>query len=54
MGMVDYKFQGYLEGLDLRIMVINKLAQRPNQVPDNFRINRVDVWNINVMMDFRF
>lgn len=53
-GLIDYKFSGYLEGLDLKFLVAHKAAQTPNEVPDNFRINRVDLWNFNVILDYRF
>ncbi len=54
LGMVDYKFSGYLEGLDLRFLVVNKTAQNPDLVPAQFRINRVDLWHFNVILDYRF
>ncbi len=53
-GELDYEFDGFLQGMDLRFMVVNKTAQRPNQVPDRYRINRVDMWNFNLIMDYRF
>lgn len=51
---MDYKFQGYLEGLDIRLFVVNKIAQNPQEVEDYYRINRVDLWNFNVVLDYRF
>lgn len=53
-GLIDYRFKGYLEGLDLKFLVAHKAAQDPSLVPDEFRINRVDLWNFNVIIDFRF
>lgn len=50
----DYKFKGYLKGLEARVFVANKTAQNPDDVPDQFRINRVDLWNMNVVVDYRF
>ena len=51
---LDYQFKGYLEGLDLRFILVHKLAQKPDEVPDEFRINRVDMWNYNLILDYRF
>ena len=53
-GLIDYKFSGYLEGLDIKFLVAHKAAQHPSEVPDNFRINRVDLWNFNLILDYRF
>jgi hypothetical protein len=53
-GLVDYRFKGYLEGLDIKFLVAHKAAQNPNEIPDNFRINRVDLWNFNFIVDYRF
>jgi hypothetical protein len=53
-GSLDYAFSGYLEGMDLKLLVVNKTARHPGEVPDRFRINRVDLWNLNLIMDFRF
>jgi hypothetical protein len=53
-GLVDYRFKGYLEGLDLKLLVAYKAAQNPGDVPDDYRINRVDLWNFNFIIDFRF
>lgn len=50
----DYKFKGYLEGLDIRVFAANKTSQNPDMVADNFRINRVDLWNFNLVVDYRF
>jgi hypothetical protein len=53
-GELDYKFKGYLKGMDLKLMLVNKTAKNPQAVPEQFRINRVDMWNVNVIMDYRF
>lgn len=53
-GMVDYKFKGYLEGLDIKLLVAQKTAKNPAEIPDQFRINRVDLWNFNFIVDYRF
>lgn len=53
-GTLDYKFQGFFEGLDIKLLVAQKTAANPSQVPDKFRINRVDLWNFNLIIDYRF
>jgi hypothetical protein len=51
---IDYGFTGYLEGLHIKGLVVHKAAQNPAFVPDNFRLNRVDLWNLNLVIDFYF
>jgi hypothetical protein len=53
-GELDYRFDGYLKGLDMRFLLVNKTAKNPQEVPDRFRINRVDMWNVNLVLDYRF
>lgn len=53
-GIVDYSFSGYFEGMDLRFIAVNKTAQNPGAVPDVFRINRVDLWHFNVVLNYRY
>ena len=53
-GELDHSFKDYLEGLELRLLLVNKIAQNPIAVPDQFRINRVDMWNINLIVDYKF
>lgn len=53
MGIIDYKFSGYFEGLDLYFMAVNKTSADSN-VPDRFRLNRVDMWHFNLVLDYRF
>lgn len=53
-GLFDYKFKGYLDGFDLKFLVVQKSAQHADEVADNFRINRVDLWNFNLILDYRF
>ncbi|MCS6904128.1 MAG: OprD family outer membrane porin [Bacteroidia bacterium] len=50
----QYKFTSYLEGLNIRFLIVNKTAQKPKEIPDNFRINRVDMWHINLILDYLF
>jgi hypothetical protein len=53
-GGVTYNFHGWAEGIGLRILAVHKMAQRPNQITDDFRINRVDLWNLNVIFNYTF
>lgn len=51
---VRYHFGGVLEGLDLTLLAVHKIAQRPDEVPDKFRLNRVEMWNLNAILNFHF
>ncbi|EON76265.1 hypothetical protein ADIS_3393 [Lunatimonas lonarensis] len=53
-GSLDHRLDGYLEGLNIKVLVVNKAAKNPDEIPDQNRINRVDMWNFNVVMDYRF
>ncbi|WP_373493235.1 hypothetical protein [Aquiflexum sp.] len=53
-GILDYKFDDYLKGLNMQLLVINKTAQNSTLLPEKLKINRVDMWNLNLVMDYRF
>ena len=53
-GAVDYTFDRYLEGMKLKFLLVNKTGKNPNEVPDINRINRVDLWNLNIVVDYKF
>jgi len=53
-GLFDYKFKGYLEGFDFKVLITHKSAHHPSDVEDQYRINRVDLWNFNLILDYRF
>jgi hypothetical protein len=53
-GLIDFLPSGELEGLELKVQVVNKTAMQSAPVPDEYRINRVDMWNFSVIMDYRF
>jgi hypothetical protein len=53
-GMLDFKFKEFLEGLNFQLLVINKKSKNGDSLPDQLRINRVDMWNLNLVMDYRF
>jgi hypothetical protein len=50
----QYTFKGYLKGLDAKALVLNKTAIYPEEVPDKLRINRVDLWHFDLVMNYRF
>lgn len=52
-GELSYKFSDYLDGLNLRLLVVNKTAKDKN-IPNQFRINRVDMWHFNLVLDYLF
>jgi hypothetical protein len=54
LGQLRYKFEGYLEGLNLRLLIVNKTSQKTKEVSESFRINRVDLWHINFIVDYFF
>ncbi len=51
---VGHKLAGNLEGLEIRFLLVNKTSKNRGEVSDQFRINRVDLWNANLIMDYRF
>ncbi len=53
-GAVDYRFSGYLEGMDLKLLLVNKSAKNKDSVLDGNRINRVDLINMNLIIDYKF
>ncbi|PSL03767.1 outer membrane OprD family porin [Cecembia rubra] len=53
-GMLDYRFKDYFEGINLSLLVVNKAPQNREMMTDRLRINRVEMWNINLVMDYRF
>ena len=53
-GSMDYRFKDYFEGINLSLLVVNKAPQKREMMTDRLRINRVEMWNINLVMDYRF
>lgn len=51
---LDFPLKGYLEGMDVKFLLVNKTATAPERVAEASRINRVDLWNLNVILDYRF
>lgn len=53
-GDFDYKFKGYLEGLDVRCAIIYKKEVDIGSMSYREKINHVDMVNINIIVDYRF
>jgi hypothetical protein len=53
-GSLDYSFDGYLKGLNVKFIVVNKTAMDTAELADEFRINRVDLWNVSAILNYRF
>lgn len=53
-GAVDYAFDGMMEGMKLKLLLVNKTGKNTSEVPDINRINRVDLWNMNFIVDYKF
>jgi hypothetical protein len=51
---LDFAFSGYLQGLFLKALVVHKAAIDGANVSNQYRINRVDMWNFNLVVDFYF
>ncbi|MBC6368671.1 hypothetical protein [Algoriphagus sp. AK58] len=53
-GMVDYRFDGFFKGLDIQFLVAHKNEDRKEEIPLEYVINRVNMTNINIILDYRF
>jgi len=53
-GVVDYRFKGYFKGLDLLFLVASKKEDRKEYLPQEYIINRVNMSNFNVILDYKF
>lgn len=53
-GLIDYRFDGFFKGLDLQLLVVGK-RQYANQItPIEYVINRVNMVNTSIILDYRF
>jgi hypothetical protein len=48
-----YSFQKYLKGTDISLLFVYKPSQNPNSVLDVYRLNRVDLWQINAVVNYK-
>jgi hypothetical protein len=53
-GMLEYRFKNYFEGLNLQFLAVNKSAKQRTGLLDSNKINRVDMWNLNFIVDYKF
>ena len=53
-GLVDYRFGGFFKGLDLQLLVAYKGEQSALEVPKSYVINRVNMTNLSMILDYRF
>lgn len=53
-GLIDYRFSGFFKGLDLQFLVAHKNEDRDKDIPLEYVINRVNMTNFNLILDYRF
>jgi hypothetical protein len=53
-GLIDYRFDGYFKGLDLQLLVAHKNEDSAREIPLEYVINRVNMTNVNLILDYRF
>lgn len=53
-GLVDYRFDGFFKGLDLQLLAVYKREDRDQKMPLEYVINRVNMMNMNLILDYRF
>ncbi|MDF2157349.1 hypothetical protein [Algoriphagus sp. CAU 1675] len=53
-GLVDYRFKGYFEGLDLQFLAVYKHENLDAHLPLEYVINRVNMANLSLILDYRF
>ena len=53
-GLVDYRFDGFFKDLDLQLLVAHKDEDNEKKIPLEYIINRVNMTNVNLILDYRF
>jgi len=53
-GLIDYRFDGFFKGLDLQFLIAHKNEDRTGKIPLEYVINRVNMTNLNIILDYRF
>ncbi|WP_157359649.1 hypothetical protein [Algoriphagus mannitolivorans] len=53
-GLIDYRFGGFFKGLDLQFLLAYKGENTGPEVPKEYVINRVNMANLNLILDYRF
>lgn len=50
----NYSFEKYFEGLNLKFIAAYKKSTNSDEVQDRYKINWVDMCNLNLIVDYRF
>jgi len=53
-GLIDYRFSGFFKGLDLQLLVVAKKEDTDQKIPMEYVINRVNMVNTSLILDYRF
>ncbi|WPP49714.1 OprD family outer membrane porin [Catalinimonas niigatensis] len=53
MAEVSHTLEGMLEGMSAKILIVNKLDKNNTQEA-LYKINNVDMWNLNLIVDYKF
>ncbi|MEN2281091.1 hypothetical protein AAGF08_03065 [Algoriphagus sp. SE2] len=53
-GLVDYRFKGFFQGLDLQLQVVGKKEAPSQELPPESIINKVNMINYSLIVDYRF
>jgi hypothetical protein len=52
--LIDYRFSGFFKGLDLQLLVVGKKQDANQKTPIEYVINRVNMVNTSLILDYRF
>jgi hypothetical protein len=52
--LIDYRFGGFFKGLDLQLLIAHKQEDFDKKIPLEYIINRVNMTNYNLILDYRF
>jgi hypothetical protein len=53
-GVIDYRVEGFFKGLDVQLIAAHKNQGKDREVPLEYVINRVDMTNYSLILDYRF
>jgi hypothetical protein len=53
-GLVDYRLGGFFKGLDLQFLIAHKKEDFDRKIPLEYVINRVNMTNYNLIVDYKF
>ncbi len=52
--LMDYKFGGFFKGLNLQVLIAAKNEDFTQKIPKKYVINRVNMTNYKLILDYRF